>query len=125
MDDLAAKLMDLLANKESMDNIKSLSNIINSDLENSEEKTSSKSPGESASSSKEDVKNDIIPIDAIQTIMKLMPILSSINREDDSTRLLSALRPLLSTKRQEKLDESIKLIQLFKVLPVLKSQGIF
>lgn len=125
MDDLAAKLMDLLANKESMDNIKSLSNIINSDLENSEEKTSSKSPGESASSSKEDVKNDIIPIDAIQTIMKLMPILSSINREDDSTRLLSALRPLLSTKRQEKLDESIKLMQLFKVLPVLKSQGIF
>ena len=125
MDDLAAKLMDLLANKESMDNIKSLSNIINSDLENSEEKTSSKSPGESAFSSKEDVKNDIIPIDAIQTIMKLMPILSSINREDDSTRLLSAVRPLLSTKRQEKLDESMKLMQVFKVFPVLKSQGIF
>ena len=44
---------------------------------------------------------------------------------DKNTKFLGALRPLLSEKRQKKLDESMKMMQMMKVLPLLKDQGIF
>ena len=119
MDDLADKLMELLSNKENLENIKSLSSLINASVENSTAKSEEKVVENSTSS------GETLPIDTIQTVMKLMPVLSSINKEDDNTRLLTALRPHLSSKRQAKLDESMKMIQVFKVLPMLKSQGIF
>lgn len=66
-----------------------------------------------------------MPDDTMQTIMKIMPLLSSINQEDESTALLRALRPLLGKSRQKKLDEAIKIMQMMKILPLLKSRGIF
>ena len=125
MDDLADKLMELLSNKENLENIKSLSSLINASVENSTAKSEEKVVENSTKAPAEESSGETLPIDTIQTVMKLMPVLSSINKEDDNTRLLTALRPHLSSKRQAKLDESMKMIQVFKVLPMLKSQGIF
>lgn len=125
MDDLTGKLMELLSNKENMENIKSLSSLISANIENSDGKSETKTAEKSITPPTAEHQNEIVPIDTIQTVMKLMPVLSSINKEDDNTRLLTALRPHLSAKRQAKLDESMKMMQMFKVLPVLKSQGIF
>ena len=47
--------------------------------------------------------------DMLQTVMKLAPLLSSLNQEDDSTRFLHALRPMLSNERQTKLDQASKI----------------
>ena len=60
----------------------------------------------------------------LQTVMKLAPLLSSLNQEDDSTRFLHALRPMLSNERQTKLDQASKILQLMRMLPLLRSQGI-
>jgi len=57
--------------------------------------------------------------------MKVAPLLPAIGQEVDNTRLLHALRPLLGPERQKKLDEAIKLLQLMRVLPLLKSSGLF
>lgn len=62
--------------------------------------------------------------DMLQTVMKLAPLLSSMNQEDDSTRFLHALRPMLSDERQTKLDQATKILQLMRMLPILRSQGI-
>ena len=43
----------------------------------------------------------------------------------DSTRLLRALRPMLSERRRQKLDQALKLLQFMRVLPLLKSSGLF
>lgn len=59
----------------------------------------------------------------LQSIAKMMPLLSSIRQEDDGTRLLHALRPLLGPARQKKLDESVKLLQMMRLLPLLKGSG--
>lgn len=61
----------------------------------------------------------------LQTVTRLAPLLSQVNREDDSTRLLRALRPLLSAQRQKKLDEAIKILQMMRLLPLLKDSGLF
>ncbi len=63
--------------------------------------------------------------DMLQTVSRLAPLLNKVNQEDDSTRLLRALRPLLSEARQKKLDEAIKILQMMRLLPLLKESGVF
>ena len=60
----------------------------------------------------------------MQTVLQIMPVLNSFQQEDDSTRLLMSLRPLLSRERQKKLDEAAKIMKAFRLLPLLKSKGI-
>lgn len=62
--------------------------------------------------------------DMLSMITKFAPLLSQLNREDDTTRLLFALRPFLSQERQKKLDEAGKLIKMMKILPLVKEFGI-
>lgn len=61
----------------------------------------------------------------LQTVTRLMPLLSSVRQEDDSTRLLRALRPLLAPQRQKKVDEALRLMQLMRLLPLLRQKGLF
>lgn len=120
MDDLAEKLMKMLGSQENIEKIKNFSKVLKDENLNTE------NAGEKLN--KEDSQIDGVqdfPVDALNTVMKLMPLLSSINKEDKNTKFLGALRPLLSEKRQKKLDESMKMMQMMKVLPLLKDQGIF
>ncbi len=61
--------------------------------------------------------------DTIGMVAKLAPVLSQLNREDDSTRLLMALRPLLGEERRRKIDEAVKILQLMRLLPMLRDMG--
>lgn len=61
--------------------------------------------------------------DTIAMVTKLAPLLSQLNREDESTRLLRALRPLLGAERQRKIDEAVKILQLMRLLPMLRDVG--
>ena len=54
---------------------------------------------------------------------KLAPLLGQLNQEDDSTRLLQALRPMLSEARRAKIDEAVRILQLMRLLPMLKELG--
>lgn len=119
MDSLSGKLMEMLGNPESMEKIKGLSNLL--DINN----ISSENSATEEQKAKQVESPPALPTDAIGTMMKLMPILSSMNKDDDNTRFLFALRPLLSDRRKRKLDESIKIMQMIRILPILKSQGIF
>lgn len=62
--------------------------------------------------------------EALQMITKLMPMLSSIQQEDSSTQLLTSLRPFLGKERQGKLDQAKKMLQLMKMLPLIKNTGL-
>ena len=62
---------------------------------------------------------------ALSMMTRLMPLLSQANREDDATRLLRALRPLLGEQRQKKVDEAIQILQMLRLLPLLKGSGVF
>ncbi len=61
--------------------------------------------------------------DSVQMAMKLAPMLSQIRSEDDTTRLLRALKPFLNPERQSKMDEAIRIIQLLRVVPLLRGAG--
>lgn len=68
--------------------------------------------------------NQSVSPETLQSIMKIAPLLSSIQQEDDNTRLLYALRPFLKPHRQKRLDESANMMRMFKLLPLLKGSGI-
>lgn len=110
MDDLTGKINQLLSDPQAMEQIMSLKDLI---FEQKDDK-----PQKPAKEEK-----SMLPMfsdDTAKTIMKLVPVLSNIKQDDDTTRLLHALRPFLSEERQQKLDEATKMLQLVKILPVIK-----
>lgn len=66
-----------------------------------------------------------LPGNSLQTILRLAPLFQSIQQEDSSTRLLGALRPMLGAARQKKLDEAIRMLQMLRLIPLLKKGGLF
>lgn len=62
--------------------------------------------------------------DLLQTVTKILPLLAAFRQEDNNTRLLHALRPLLGEERQKKADEAIKILSMLRLLPILRGQGI-
>ncbi len=59
----------------------------------------------------------------ISVLEKLLPVLNALDANDERTRLISSLKPMLSETRQKKADEAIKIIKLLTVIPVLKQNG--
>lgn len=57
-------------------------------------------------------------------LTRLMPLISNLGADSDDTRLLGALRPYLHGQRVERLDESMRLLQLIKLIPLLQQQGV-
>lgn len=53
---------------------------------------------------------------------KLLPLLGDLRQENDDTRLLQALRPYLHGEREQRLDETIRLMRFARLLPLLREQ---
>ncbi len=57
-------------------------------------------------------------------LTKLAPLLGSMGQENDDTRLLQALRPYLHGQREQRLDETMRLLRLLRLLPLLQDSGL-
>lgn len=117
MDDLAGKLSEILNNPEIMQQVQGLTGLLGQPQPEEGEYSQPQQEKESS-------KSSFPSGDTTQMLLKLAPIISSINTDDKYTRFLQALRPLLHEPRQKKLDEAYKILQLIKILPILKNQGL-
>lgn len=68
--------------------------------------------------------NSLSP-DTMQSIAKIMPLLSGMNSDDEATALLTALRPFLSGDKRRRLDEAGKMLRVMRILPKLRNTGLF
>ena len=152
MDDLASKLGELLGNPESLERIKALAGMLGGGGTAplpAQEAPAQSAPkpaaepafgpesmeklralagmlGGAAQSTPSSTQSAPEPdADMMRTVMRLAPMLSRARQEDDSTRLLRALRPFLGEARRKKLDEAIKLMQLVRMVPFLRGGGLF
>ncbi len=116
MDDFTDKINSILSDPKMMEQIKGLSGLFSDKQEKENIKHEPKH--------NECIDTPDLPNDTMQIVMKMVPLLSSINKDDDSTRLLHALKPFLASERKKKLDEAIKMMQLLKLLPLIKGSGI-
>lgn len=69
--------------------------------------------------------NNMLSDDVMKSLTKILPVMNSINGEDDTTRLLDSLRPFLCRERREKLDKAEKMLKLIRIIPLLKDNGLF
>ncbi|WP_407382551.1 hypothetical protein [Ruminococcus sp.] len=65
------------------------------------------------------------PVAEAAALTSLLPLLGSLRQEDDTTRLLDAMRPFLSEERQTKLDRAKRLIKVLKLMPMLRELPLF
>lgn len=54
-----------------------------------------------------------------QMLSKISSIMGAMNKKDDRTRLIEALKPLLSEKRRKRADDAMQMMKLFDILPTL------
>ncbi len=111
MDDLSEKLNQLLSSPEGMAKIKSTMEALSGHLEAPPPPPSSPPP--SAPDGPD-----------LSALTKLLPLLSGMGKENEDTRLLQALRPYLHGERAQRLEETMRLLQLARLLPLLQEQNI-
>lgn len=118
MEDLKEKLSEFLSNPQNLEQIKSITGgLLNQNKPSDEQK-----PVRQNNTNMPDLS--MMPVDTINILTKIMPMLSSVNKENDNTRFLQSLRPLLKEKRQKKLDEASKMLQMMQLIPILKMDKI-
>lgn len=110
MDDLTEKLDRLLSSPDGMKRIEELMSAFGGTI-----------PTEPAP--KPDAAPPASSLPDMGMLLKLMPLLSQLGQEDDTTALLHALRPHLQTERQKRLDEAGQILKLMKLLPLLGELG--
>ena len=110
MDDLSEKLSGILNDPEAMRDIAALASQLGVDAS-----------GVHTKPEPEPQPAD----DTAKLISGLVPMLGSLKQEDDTTRLLEAMRPFLSEERQQKLDKAKRLIRVMKLMPLLKDLPLF
>lgn len=132
MDDLAGKLSELLNSPEGMARIQNLAGMLGQQTNTAapSETPSEHSGGNGLGALASLLGNSgnsqpaLPDSGTLQLVTQLAPMLSAAQQEDENTRLLQALRPLLGEERQKKLDEAIRILQLLRMLPLLRQSGL-
>lgn len=61
----------------------------------------------------------------LNRIVKLQQAFQSMNGNDKNAQLLLALKPHFSERRRARVDQAIRLMRLFSMLPMLQESGLF
>lgn len=131
MDDLSEKLSGILSDPEAMKEIAALASQLGVDAPGVHTEA-----GGTRADTRADQRADTRPETLIPQMPKpddgtaalltgLMPMLGSLRQDDDTTRLLEAMRPFLSEERRRKLDRAKRLIRVMKLMPLLKDLPLF
>lgn len=139
MDDLSGKLGEILSDPAAMAKIQSLAQSLGLDG-GGQQAESRPAPQESGGQKPASGDGGLLSAlsgllggsaakpqgnDSAQALLRMAPLLGGLREETDGTRLLRALRPLLSPARQARLDQAVRLLQLMRVLPLLRQSGLF
>ena len=107
MDDLSEKLERLLSDPEGIAKIQAAMSALGGEV--SPPPTPAPPPS---------------PMPDMAALTRLMPLISHLGTDSDDTRLLQSLRPYLHGQRVERLEDSMRLLQLIKLIPLLQQQGV-
>jgi hypothetical protein len=118
MNNLNEAFESILGNPEMFEKVKKLASLFGNELDEKQENNNN----EQNDNPSEDAEG--FSPETMQMFMKVVPLLSSTQKDDKNIKLLKALKPLLSVKKQAKVDESIKIMRIMKILPLLKNQEI-
>ena len=134
MDDLAQKLNDLLSSPDSMEKIQSAMAAMGlygdgggddggaSPDEGMADTIQSLLAGLSGGGKEKPAHADSGGLPDLSAIAKMAPLMAGLNKEDENTALLKALRPYLHGDREKRLDDAIQMMKMMKLLPLLQGK---
>lgn len=125
MDDLSATIRSVLNDPQSMAQVQSILQSLGTN--DTAQNTVSAPPAPAAASTGS--LQSLLPslggdASMMTALLRAAPLISSANQEDEATRLLAALRPLLGEERRKKLDEASRILKLLRLLPLLRDSGV-
>lgn len=131
MEDLNEKLNRLLSSPEGMAKIRSTLSTLTKDNDSSDSLTgllgSLSAPAAAttaAPAATPALSGGGEGMPDLAALAKLAPLLSSVGKDNEDTRLLMALRPYLHGEREERLEDALRLLRMARLLPLLQEQGI-
>ena len=146
MDNIESKIDEILSNPKAMETIRSLSDMLSGESVNEKNKNDNAHQGNSdnnigqglmsmlnmitnsqqneqkddnntnnsANGDNNNAKNDVFP--DMQMLTKLLPLVSKLNQDNEQTRFLDALKPLVSKERRTRVEEAKRLVKLMSVI---------
>lgn len=125
MEDISRKISELLSDPQTLEQIKGLAGMFGQNSESHAEQPSANYQPPPAPAPEVKTEQSFMPdANMLGMMMKIAPLLKNMDREDDSTRLLRALRPFLHEERSRRLDGAIRLLGIMRILPLLKGAGL-
>ena len=122
MDDLMAKLQEILGSSEGQENLKKIAQMVGG------EEGSDLSSGISSlfGSDKKEPKPETPDLGGLDlnALLKIQSLLQNNRQDDKNAALIRALRPHLKEERRHRADEALRLIRLFSLLPLLRESGL-
>lgn len=109
MENIQEKIAQIMSDPQALDQVQSLGKMLGLNRKENEIPPKQEQSAES--------------VELMSKIGRLMPLFQRINQEDDTTRLLLALKPFLSEEKCKKLDSAKKMVQMMKLIPLLKESG--
>lgn len=119
MEDMTAKIKEILSDEESMKQLNELAQMFSSP-DNSE--NNNMKSNNNINNNKPSANNDVLGFD-ISKLMQIQQIMSK-TENDKNTDLLLALKPLLKKERRERVDKAVKILKLLAVWNILKESGL-
>lgn len=123
MEDYSKMLQDLLQTEEGQQGFAQVMSMLNnggSGESEDQENSSDEDGGDTSSDSS--ILGDL-PFDP-SMLFGIQNLLSSMPKEDTNTNFLVSLKPLLREEKQKKVDEAVKMMKLFSMIPILKQSGL-
>lgn len=115
MSEIQEKISQILSNPEALRQVQSLGKQLGL----------SQGSEQNEPEPKPTVKAEPLGDDVMSTLVRLAPMMKSMNSDNDTTRLLNSLKPFLSKEKQIKLDKAEKMMKFLKIIPLLKENGLF
>ncbi|WP_416201321.1 MAG: FH2 domain-containing protein [Thermocaproicibacter melissae] len=126
MDDISSRLSEILSDPASMERLRNLAAMFSGTSQQDHEPQPAPPPQQNTQRAQPQPQGQMPSLDpqVMGLVMKLAPVLSAMRQEDNSTRLLNALRPFLGEDRRRRLDEAMRILQLARILPYLRNSGL-
>jgi hypothetical protein len=126
MDDISSRLSEILSDPASMERLRNLAAMFSGASQQENEPQPAPLPQQNTQRAQPQPQGQMPSLDpqVMSLVMKLAPVLSAMRQEDNSTRLLNALRPFLGDDRRRRLDEAMRILQLARILPYLRNSGL-
>ena len=117
MDDISAKINELLGSQEGVKQITQMAQQLGIDASQLDGILQSEPPPQ-----KEKPTKDLFDGIDVETLLKVQKIMSRMNNTNNETALLDALKPYMSAERSKRIDEAKRIMNLMQIIPLINSE---